>query len=315
MSSATEYDELPVRHNEDLINAELSKNLPIPASAFNDLPMWDPHVKAFLLLQAHMSRIDLPITDYVGDQTSVLDQAIRVIQASIDVLTEFGYLSSCMQMISLLQCIKSGRWSTDYPLSILPGIATQMPENGNAPLPATLQDFSKQSEMDYRKTVAALKIPASLLPAFHKAANMIPNIRVDVQQVTTSSITVVLNRINQLTQGGKMFAPRFPKSQTEGWFVLLCREDIDEILAIKRVGWGGGGSSGTKSDIEGLRQSAKALIKLPADDGIVGDAELSRVDIWVVSDGYVGMVYKMRGVEIPRPPTVGAGVDKGKGKD
>ena len=66
MCRATEYDELPVRHNEDLINAELSANLPLKAEGFG-LPMWDPHVKAFLLLQAHFSRIDLPITDYIGD--------------------------------------------------------------------------------------------------------------------------------------------------------------------------------------------------------------------------------------------------------
>src|SRR6202012_5390347 len=106
-------------------NDTLSSNLPFPGNTFN-LPMWDPHVKAFLLLQAHMSRIDLPISDYVGDQTSVLDQAIRIIQASIDVLTEFGYLSSCLEMIKLLQCIKSARWPTDNPLSILPGIQADL---------------------------------------------------------------------------------------------------------------------------------------------------------------------------------------------
>ena len=112
MCSATEFDDLPVRHNEDLINAELSKNLPMNAENLG-LPMWDPHVKAFLLLQAYMSRIDLPISDYVGDQNSVLDQSIRIIQASIDILTELGYLSSCLMMISLLQCIKSARWPAD----------------------------------------------------------------------------------------------------------------------------------------------------------------------------------------------------------
>ncbi|KAI9851546.1 MAG: hypothetical protein M1838_003378 [Thelocarpon superellum] len=79
MCQATEYDELPVRHNEDLINAELSKNLPMDAEKLGS-PMWDPHVKAFLLLQAFMSRIDLPISDYVTDQNSVLDQSIRIIQ-------------------------------------------------------------------------------------------------------------------------------------------------------------------------------------------------------------------------------------------
>ena len=70
MCCATEYDELPVRHNEDLINAELSKNLPFKGETLG-LPMGDPHVKAFLLVQAFLSRIDLPISDYVTDQNSV----------------------------------------------------------------------------------------------------------------------------------------------------------------------------------------------------------------------------------------------------
>ena len=74
MCCATEYDELPVRHNEDLINAELSKNLPFGGEVLG-LPMWDPHVKAFLLIQAFMSRIELPISDYVTDQNSVSCEA------------------------------------------------------------------------------------------------------------------------------------------------------------------------------------------------------------------------------------------------
>jgi antiviral helicase SLH1 len=65
-----EIPELPVRHNEDLINIELSKALPLQAETLG-LPMWDPHVKAYLLIQAFMSRIELPISDYVTDQNSV----------------------------------------------------------------------------------------------------------------------------------------------------------------------------------------------------------------------------------------------------
>ncbi|KAH6671894.1 Sec63 Brl domain-containing protein [Halenospora varia] len=301
MSSATEYDELPVRHNEDLINAELSKNLPIPASAFDNLPMWDPHVKAFLLLQAHMSRIDLPITDYVGDQTSVLDQAIRIIQASIDVLTELGYLSSCMQMITLLQCIKCARWPTDYPLSIFPGVNLTPPNDKN--LPSNLQEFSEASEPVYQRTLSAFKIPQRQLPQFQKAAVMIPIVKIGVQDVTALSLTVTLDRKNPLSdKDGKMYAPRFPKSQTEGWFVILCKENKDEVIAIKRVGWSSGG-----------KPSARAQIKLPNDESVV---EGRKLDVWVVSDGYLGMVYKLKDVVIPDRPMVMEVMDDGKkGKD
>jgi antiviral helicase SLH1 len=309
MSSATEYDELPVRHNEELINAELSKNLPLPATAFDNLPMWDPHVKAFLLLQAHMSRIDLPITDYVGDQTSVLDQAIRIIQASIDVLTELGYLSSCLQMITLLQCIKSARWPADHPLSILPGVPIDLPSNKD--LPGRPQDLSAQSEKDYKRTVSTLRIPSSQLPQFHKAANMIPNLKIDLQNINALSLTVVLNRQNSLTdKDGKMYAPRFPKPQTEGWFVILCNANKDEIIAIKRVGWSAGGKDKKNSNTNmiGKRPNARAVIKLPEEE-TGGFLDGRKVDVLVVSDGYLGMMYKIEGVEIPDVPKV---VDDGK---
>lgn len=75
MDTLTGSIELPVRHNEDLINVELSKALPMRAEALG-LPMWDPHVKAFLLIQAFISRIELPISDYVTDQNSVSDRRL-----------------------------------------------------------------------------------------------------------------------------------------------------------------------------------------------------------------------------------------------
>jgi antiviral helicase SLH1 len=82
----------------------------------------------------------------------VLDQSIRIIQASIDALVEMGYLSSTLQMMTLLQCIKSARWPTDHPLSILPGLdVTALSAYGKGKgkkveAPATLQDLSRLSQ-------------------------------------------------------------------------------------------------------------------------------------------------------------------------
>ncbi|EHK97427.1 putative helicase mug81 [Glarea lozoyensis 74030] len=289
-STALEYDELPVRHNEDLINAELSKNLPIPASSFDGLPMWDPHVKAFLLLQAHMSRIDLPITDYVGDQTSVLDQAIRIIQASIDVITEMGFLSSCMQMITLLQCIKSARWPTDYPLSILPGVPTTQPEE--AGVPSSLQALADQSENEYQSTIRAFGLSSAQTQKFNKAATYLPILKIDVKDITPFSLTITIERQNPLLdKEGKMYAPRFPKSQTEGYFAILCNEGKDEIIAIKRVSWN------SNTNMRG-KPSARASMKFASDEP--GRAEQGRkFDVWIVSDGYLGLIHKIQGVEIP----------------
>lgn len=42
--------------------------------------MDNPHTKVFLLMQAHLSRVPLPNSDYGTDTKSVLDQSIRIIQ-------------------------------------------------------------------------------------------------------------------------------------------------------------------------------------------------------------------------------------------
>ena len=61
LTGAAEYDELPVRHNEDLLNAELA-NLVVRKGGFqvDTRRLDDPHVKANLLFQAHWLRIQLP---------------------------------------------------------------------------------------------------------------------------------------------------------------------------------------------------------------------------------------------------------------
>lgn len=56
-------------------------------------------------LQAHFSQSELPISDYVTDLKSVLDQSIRIIQAMIDICANSGWLSSTITCMHLLQMV------------------------------------------------------------------------------------------------------------------------------------------------------------------------------------------------------------------
>ncbi|PVI04840.1 Sec63-domain-containing protein [Periconia macrospinosa] len=334
VSHATEYDELPVRHNEDLINAELSKNLPIPADDFG-LPMWDPHVKSFLLLQAHFSRIDLPISDYVGDQNSVLDQSIRIVQASIDVLTELGYLSSCEMMITLLQAIKSARWPTDGALSLFPGVIPELEtkrlQHPKA-FPKTLVEASTASAPLLEKAARFAGVSnAAAIKRFLEPISRLPVLKVNLPNVNAVSLTVVLERANAARvqqQGGvRIYAPRYPKPQTEGFFVIISYQGTDEIIALKRVGWndqtrtnknpqtgrggrgrGAGGGSGGGRNATGNPQKLQGSAKISLPE----EAQGKKVDVRVLSDAYLGMSWKIEGVEVPEAPRV---EDGGKGKE
>jgi antiviral helicase SLH1 len=339
VSNATEYDELPVRHNEDLINAELSNNLPLKADEFG-LPMWDPHVKAFLLLQAHFSRIDLPISDYVGDSNSVLDQSIRIVQASIDVLTELGYLLSCEMLVTLLECIKCARWPTDGPLSLFPGVdlekERQRIEHPKAS-PKNLVEATTLPKHTLEKAARFAGVSPSGIEQFLTPLSQLPKITVSLPDVNAAKITIQLSRLNSVlrdqgafsrsipqstrsrgapnrgsnkgpARGGstnsevRIYAPRYPKPQTEGFFVILSYPGTDEVVALKRVGWQAEAkANGGRSQLQ-----AKTTISLPMELG------LRKLDVSVLSDAYIGMKWKIEGVEIPEPPKLDAGLSKEK---
>ena len=122
---ANEFNELPVRHNEDLMNADLAKECPINVEE-KGMPMESPHTKAHLLLQAHFSRLQLPCSDYYTDLKSVLDQTIRIIQAMLDVAAESGWLATSLRIQNLLQMVVQGRWITESSLLTLPHLEPYM---------------------------------------------------------------------------------------------------------------------------------------------------------------------------------------------
>ncbi len=71
-----------------------------PGAAFED-----PHVKANLLIQSHLSRLPPPISDYLTDTKTVLDNSSRLCQALVDVAAQSGSLSTCLSVMALVQGI------------------------------------------------------------------------------------------------------------------------------------------------------------------------------------------------------------------
>ncbi|XP_037079390.1 activating signal cointegrator 1 complex subunit 3-like [Pollicipes pollicipes] len=123
LTDAHEYDEIPVRHNEDNTNSELAKTCPLPVDAL----MYDsPHVKTHLLFQTHFGRLPLPVADYVTDQKSVLDQAIRIGQALLDLVAESGWLATALRAVHLQQQMVQARWLSDSPLLTLPHVESSL---------------------------------------------------------------------------------------------------------------------------------------------------------------------------------------------
>jgi antiviral helicase SLH1 len=278
--------------------------------------MWDPHVKAFLLLQAHFSRVDLPISDYVGDLNSVLDQSIRIAQASIDVLTELGYLSSCEQMVTLLQAIKSGRWPSDGPLSLFPGIDVEKEKQRiqhPKAAPKTLIEASTASAPVLEKAARFAGVANAAVKRFIEPISRLPVVKLDLANLTAVGFTLNLTRQNPARSGPggvRIYAPRYPKPQTEGYFVIVSYAGTDEIIALKRVGWndfgsGSGRGAGKRNNAGGAKLQGSARISLPR------EARGKKADVSVLSDAYLGMKWKLEGVDLPSAPEVEDGKAKG----
>ncbi|CAK8672120.1 unnamed protein product [Clavelina lepadiformis] len=119
LSNAQEYHELPVRHNEDAVNSDLSRDLPVKADATT---FDSPHTKSLLLLYAHFCRIQLPSTDYVTDLKSVLDQAIRVLQAFVDASADRGWIVTSLRCMHAIQMVSQASWFHESTLLTLPVI-------------------------------------------------------------------------------------------------------------------------------------------------------------------------------------------------
>lgn len=119
IADSYEFDQQPVRHNEDKYNeqmAETSRFRPPSAS-------WDsPYTKTFLLLQAHFSRQTLPNSDYLTDTKSALDNATRVMQAMVDYTAERGWLSTSLVVQQLMQCVIQARWFDACEFLTLPAV-------------------------------------------------------------------------------------------------------------------------------------------------------------------------------------------------
>jgi len=325
MSSAEEFNDLPVRHNEDLINAELAKSLPLPLSGpLSGLPMWGPHVKAQLLLQSHLERIDLPISDYVGDQISVLDQSIRILQAGIDVMAEKGWTASVKTWIGMLQCVKCARWKEDGGMSILPDIdvliGSKRDDNNNTSLSLVrLTETNKTALEKALREQYSIRDPKSLSRITGIVDKYLPKIKIltsstkpshakkrihndDSESIVIESgiLNLTLKRLNPLAdKEGHVYAPKFPKQQTEGYFIIVTDAVDGELLALKRLGWY---SATNDRDV-----SARSNIRIPPrerdgniEKGSQGD-DVRIVNVMVMSDTYIDMQWEVKNVKVIMP--------------
>ncbi|GBP16148.1 Activating signal cointegrator 1 complex subunit 3 [Eumeta japonica] len=267
LANSEEFATLPVRHNEDILNGELSQQCRLPV---DPLSLDSSNVKAFLLLQAHLTRVQLPNTDYLTDTKSVLDQTIRIIQAMIDTASENGWLSVSLYCQLMIQCIVQARWPMDSPLTTLPHVEThhlylfsQMANDIKKPC-MMLNGLKVACLRNYELLAKYLRreFEENQIDQIYTAICDLPtlDVKISVRGLWFDSngeqdrrmkqpshrdewlplhanqeYTLVLDTNRRGGNPNTVMCPRFPRGKNEGWFLTLGNTEQAELLALKRI--------------------------------------------------------------------------------
>ena len=205
---SAEYDDLAIRHNEDLLNTEISKKILYPGEELG-IRMVDPHVKAYVLIQARMSRVELPVEDYIPDTITVLDQALRIFQALIDTASYAGLFGLVVNAIKTLRSVKQAVNVGESMIKNLPGVKAN-----NRAKNMKLQDIKPEDS-------SKLGVAARQRDAFAKAVSNLPRVEID-------DATAIFRPSKQ-----PVLAPMFHRPQRESWFVII--KEGEKVVSLERI--------------------------------------------------------------------------------
>ncbi|CEP01840.1 unnamed protein product (mitochondrion) [Plasmodiophora brassicae] len=286
VSAASEFDALPVRQYEENVLERLAKHLrlqPPPSPDTQRVVYYDSHTKAHLLLQAHFSRIPLS-AEVLTDLQTVLPEAIRLIQALVDVVASKGWLMPALQAMDLSQMVIQGVWADQNGAQLL-----QLPHVSSECLArcvdAGITTIDQLLDMDDDARVELLRMSTGDLQDVANVCNQLPNLSVDVAvvdapEVSAGARATLAVRIERehdeddVVDGDvavvhDVIAPLYPQKRIEGWWLVLGDVQHNRLVGIKKVA------------LQKMSQTVKF-------DFIAPSAGSHRLCLYTVSDSYLG---------------------------
>ncbi|XP_015785684.1 U5 small nuclear ribonucleoprotein 200 kDa helicase [Tetranychus urticae] len=267
ISSATEYESIPIRHREDAILKQLLSKVP---NKIQNPKYTDPHLKTNLLFQAHLSRMTLP-AELQSDTEAILTRSIRLIQACVDVLSSNGWLSPALVAMELAQMVTQAVWNKDSYLKQLPHFTSEMIKRCTEKGVESIFDIMTLDE-DERN--ALLQLDNAKMADLARFCNRYPSIELNYEVVDQKSITsgesvnvvIQLEREDEVT--GPIIAPFFPQKREEGWWLVIGDPKTNSLISIKRI-----------------TLAQKQTVKL---DFIAPSSGDHSYTLYFISDGYLG---------------------------
>jgi hypothetical protein len=196
----------------------------------------DPHLKAFLLIQAHLSRHEkFPSSDYKTDMISVLESCVRLLQAMLDVVMADGYGSTALGIMNVLQCIKQAIWPGENPFLSVPNLRRETLRLIESMNLTRLSDYwIHKSTLD---ACSELKRFMTLLPRVKVKLSMngatvecLKPISVARNELVKLSVT-----LHREGKGNIVSCHRFPKTMVESWWILVTEVCSGKARQLKRI--------------------------------------------------------------------------------
>lgn len=252
VTSATEFETIQIRRHEESLLRRVYDRLPIKLA---ESSFESPHFKAFILLQAHFSRMQLPV-DLLKDQEIILRKVLALLSASVDILSSEGHLNATAAM-EMSQMVVQAMWDRDSPLKQIPHFGPEVVQGANEMGVNDIYEFMEKMDPeenpDYEKLVKKLGLTQrQLADAAAFTNDRYPNVDVSFEVEDPEDITAgqPANLIVQLERevddddeeaaspNKPVHAPFFPADKTENWWLVVGEESTKSLLAIKRITFG-----------------------------------------------------------------------------
>ncbi|CAD6448180.1 e3c46375-32a4-49fd-b501-acdc5ebb3dba [Sclerotinia trifoliorum] len=248
VTSATEFESIQIRRHEDSLLRRVYDRLPVKMAQ----PSFDsPHFKAFVLLQAHFSRMQLPI-DLAKDQEIILTKVLGLLSATVDVLSSDGHINA-MNAMEMSQMVVQGMWDRDSPLKQIPHFTPEVikaaNESGIKDIFEFMDAMDPSENPDYEALIKRLGLSQTqLAQAAYFTNSKYPNIELDFEVedpeeiVSGSPAYIKIKIVRDVDEDDdsaevdmSVHAPFYPAKKMENWWLVVGDESSKTLLAIKRV--------------------------------------------------------------------------------
>lgn len=245
VTSATEFEAIQIRRHEDALLRRIYDRVPVKMAQ----PDFDsPHFKAFVLLQAHFSRMSLPI-DLAKDQEIILSKVISLLSATVDILSSDGHLNA-MNAMEMSQMVVQAMWDRDSPLKQIPHFTPEVVKAANGYGVKDIFDFMEamnpEENPQYSQLIKAMSLSQKqLTEAANFTNNKYPDVSLefeveDPENLHAGEPSYLNIQIDREVEEDDevdlvVHAPFYPAKKMENWWLVVGDESSKTLLAIKRV--------------------------------------------------------------------------------